>query len=203
MCLNFMCPVCNHEPKTVCHTLISYSKVSTYLVNNNLDVNAFGTCSLADFFLTGVPHLSKEKASTFGMILWTIWKQRNVKLWSGNSLPPLVAIQQDLFFVQDWCRVRESHLTSNHTQLLAPSRWVRPDCGCLKCNIDVAVFVESLKVGYGYLKRNDRGLLIQTSSRNIPGCFSPEIVEAMVLCEAVKWIIQLQLTDVVFETTKQ
>ena len=93
MCLNSMCPVCNQEPKMVCHALISCSKVSTYFVNSNLDVNPFGTSSLADFFLTRVPHLSKEKASTFGMILWTIWKQRNVKLWYGNSLSPLVAIQ--------------------------------------------------------------------------------------------------------------
>ena len=190
MCLNFMCPVCNQEPETVCHALISCSKVSTYFVNNNLDVNAFGTCSLAYFFLTRVPHLSKEKASTFGMILWTIWKQRNAKLWSGNSLPSLVAIQHDLLFVQEWCWVRESHLTRNHTRLLAPSRWVRPDRGCLKCNIDGAVFTKSLKVGYKYLKRDDHGLLIQASSRTILGCFSPVIVEAMALYEAVKWIIQ-------------
>ena len=189
MCLNSLCPVRNQEPETVCHALISCSKVSTYFVNNNLDVNAIGTCSLADFFLTRVSHLSKEKASTFGMILWTIWKQRNAKLWSGNSLLPLVAIQQGLLFVQDWCRARESHLTSNHTQLLAPSRWVRPDCGCLKCNIDGTVFAESLKVGFGYLIRDDRGMLIQSSSKTIPGCFSPIIVEAMALREAVKWII--------------
>ena len=93
MCLNSMCPVCNQEPEMVFHALISCSKVSTYFVNSNLDVNVFGTSSLVDFFLTRVPHLSKEKASAFRMILWTIWKKINAKRWYGNSLSPLVAIQ--------------------------------------------------------------------------------------------------------------
>ena len=93
MCLNSTCPVCNQESETVCRALISCSKVSTYFVNSNLDVNAIGTCSLVDFFLIRVSHLRKEKASTFGMILWTILKQRNAKLWSSNNLPTLVVIQ--------------------------------------------------------------------------------------------------------------
>ena len=72
ICLNYMCYVCDQESETVCHALISCSKVSTYFVNSNLDVSAFGTGSLVDFFLTRVSHLSKEKASTFRKILWTI-----------------------------------------------------------------------------------------------------------------------------------
>ena len=55
-------------------------------------------------------------------------------------------------------------------------------------------------MGFGYLIRDDRGLLTQASSRTIPSCFSPAIVEAMALREDVKWIIQLQLSHVVFET---
>ena len=76
MCLNSMCPICNQESETVCHALISCSKVNTYFVNNNLDVNSIRTGSLADFFLKRVSPLSKEQAITFGIILWKIWKQR-------------------------------------------------------------------------------------------------------------------------------
>ena len=67
ICLNSMCYVCDQEPEMVCHALISCSKVSTYFVNTNLDVSAFGAGSLVDFFLTRVSHLSKRRLVLFGI----------------------------------------------------------------------------------------------------------------------------------------
>ena len=198
--LNPLCPICHQEPETIMHALLLCGNVNYHLANYNLDLAKWAAGSLANVILTNSPLLSKAQVSTLATVLWTIWKQQNAKVWNGRNLPPLVAVQQSFNFVSAWNLVRDNHPLDNPTKPSIPCRWSRPRLGHLKCNIDGSFFRESLQMGVGCAIRDDSGCLVQAFTRTTSGCSAPNEVEAHALREALHWIIQLQLGNIIVET---
>ncbi|KAG4918444.1 hypothetical protein JHK85_056725 [Glycine max] len=62
----------------------------------------------------------------------------------------------------------------NHTNTLPPQVaatyvWNPPHTGSLKCNLDVALFIDQNKFGIGFCMRDDQGTFIKARTELYPG----------------------------------
>ena len=87
MPLNPRCPRCNLETETIHHALLFCGGIITYFNSSIVDNNPTNGRSFAEIFFSFLNHLSKERVSALGTIVWTAWKQRNAQVWTGHGLP--------------------------------------------------------------------------------------------------------------------
>jgi len=90
------------------------------------------------------------------MILWSLWKRRNLKLWQqvDESTTQVIACANQM--LEDWKLVQ--HLRNNDTQLgnnvssgshiHNDFKWQSPNPGRFKCNIDPSFSHSSNRVGH-------------------------------------------------------
>lgn len=88
----------------------------------------------------------------------------------------------------------------NYLVLLpAQIRWVKPQQGIKKCNIDTA-FSEALnRVGFGMCLRDAAGSFIRAKMMWTNPMCTPEVGEVLGLFYAIQWVQELQLSNVDFE----
>ncbi|XVF71911.1 hypothetical protein PTKIN_Ptkin12aG0078100 [Pterospermum kingtungense] len=78
-------------------------------------------------------------------------------------------------------------------------RWHKPPNSYLKCNIDAAIFSDSLSTGLGCIVRDSNGAFVASRMDKLAGLPTIKECEALALLEAVKWMLSLGLKNVVFE----
>uniref|UniRef100_A0A803PD22 RNase H type-1 domain-containing protein n=1 Tax=Cannabis sativa TaxID=3483 RepID=A0A803PD22_CANSA len=110
-----------------------------------------------------------------------------------------------LSYLEEFQSPQQSKASTNST---SPSRstnkseppWLNPPSGKLKLNTDAAVNKTTQITGCGVVLRNSNGDIVAASSKSIPGVFRPEIMEALALMNALKLLIDNQLTAHILET---
>lgn len=78
--------------------------------------------------------------------------------------------------------------------------WVKPAANSVKCNVDAAVFQVSSRVGFGLVLRNEAGGFIAAKAGSFPGLVDPFIAEALSCREALSWIKERDMQNVIIET---
>lgn len=87
--------------------------------------------------------LKSEDQSRVSMLLWSLWRKRNKKVWDNKLLSESKVIQQagDMFY-QDWMSAKDLSVTRGHEQHNHYRvQWVPPPTGALKCNLDASFFI--------------------------------------------------------------
>ena len=113
--LNPPCPLCNKKPETIAHALVLCSTVTLHYGSNNIDVSPLHASSYVDILFIALNQLSQEKENDLGTISWTIWKQRNAKVWSSYMPPFTTSVQQRLIYANDH-QIRANHLGGSNVQ---------------------------------------------------------------------------------------
>ncbi|CAJ2632797.1 unnamed protein product [Trifolium pratense] len=103
--------------------------------------------------------LTAEESSTFACILWSIWKQRNNKLWNN-----IVDAQNFVYMralLQEWKLVHEATggVPSNQNALQV-IKWTKPTTRRFKCNIDASFSSQYNKVGIDICIRDELGAFV-------------------------------------------
>ncbi|KAJ1409361.1 hypothetical protein SESBI_22874 [Sesbania bispinosa] len=114
----------------------------------------------AFFLLSSLQYNMKHK---FAMVLWSLWKQRNKKVWEGvqRATSEVVTRAQEAF--TDWNCVKscgEVGITSVVTS--HNFCWFPPQAGRVKCNVDAALFADQNGFGVGLCLRDDKGQYIKS-----------------------------------------
>ncbi|MCI36139.1 cytochrome P450 [Trifolium medium] len=92
-------------------------------------------------------------------ILWSIWKQRNNKVWNNTLDSQNVVIVRAEKMIKEWNVVRHAqthNLATTHANVI--NSWKKPLPGRMKCNIDASF--SGNKVGIGMCIRDDSGAFI-------------------------------------------
>lgn len=91
----------------------------------------------------------EQRKTTAAMLLWSIWKRRNEKLWNNNDISALISTRLAMEYLHNWKAARlfldistmyNSSVAVEQEQ--TQQRWQRPNAGRLKCNVDAAIFKE-------------------------------------------------------------
>jgi hypothetical protein len=138
-------------------------------------------------------------AGCFALIMWTVWKNINDKVWNDTKEPGrsigIKALQQ----WQQWCSVQQ-HSQSSSQQQQHPIAWQKPPMDWYKCNVDAGFHKELNRITAGWCVRNHVGNFVMAGTLWQEGHLSVIEGEAYALLEALKAMQQQGLSQVIFET---
>ncbi|CAH9135001.1 unnamed protein product, partial [Cuscuta epithymum] len=182
-----ICPVCSQEEETLLHIFGSCHKA--------LQVWSFSRwhipVSAGTSFNEWVEHVFRtrdvEQCSLFVMLLWSIWKARNVKVWEQKEVTVEGIVSEAKAFWEGWRRAQEGvfRTSQQHGGVMS---WKRPEEGRLKLNTDASVLPGNIS-GLGWVVRDSGGFFVAGGVNTCHGC-SPAVAEALSIREALSWLKQ-------------
>jgi ribonuclease HI len=151
----------------------------------------------------------------FVTILWSIWKSRNLKLWQQEEENNNNIIERAKHLLEGW-RItnRKQHGLQQHDSTAAAIntsaaqsghrrndviKWQKPRRGRMKCNVDASFSASRNRFGIGMCIRDDEGQFVLAKTMWFTLMCSVDEGEALGLYHAMRWISDLQLSNVDFE----
>ncbi|KEH22274.1 hypothetical protein MTR_7g036825 [Medicago truncatula] len=106
--------------------------------------------------------LSKDDATLFCCVLWTMWKQRNNRVWDEVIDAPVYVVERENVMLHDWqdaCRICNTSCAQLRQE--GNVKWIKPVKGRFKCNIDASFSQLSNRVGIEVCIRDEAILFWQ------------------------------------------
>ncbi|GAU48309.1 hypothetical protein TSUD_324900 [Trifolium subterraneum] len=147
---------------------------------------------------------SNESSNTVGrvtMLLWSIWHNRNDKLWNDNVQTPRHIGRYAFDARNDWYSVHklQSNSVSGTTEAVQV-RWEKPALGWVKCNVDVAFLPGSGRTSVEVCFRDNSGQFMAGMTQWKQTVISPVEGEAWALLLAMEEARHRGLDRVQFES---
>lgn len=121
--------------------------------------------SFADLFFTVCKSLNHDQRSYFSMVLWSLWKKRNDKVWENKVVSHSHVIRRAWDYLHSWKWARRRQADPPLADIQVNNTiWEPPPMGYLKCNVD-AYFWENYGItSHGMCIRDHQGnfILAQT-----------------------------------------
>ncbi|KAK2358234.1 hypothetical protein QL285_095437 [Trifolium repens] len=103
-------------------------------------------------------HESSDTVGRVAMLLWSIWHNRDDKIWNDNVHMASQIGRHAFDAWNDWYSVHKLQRDSvNMATDSGLCRWEKPDPGWVKCNVDVAFVTGSGKTSVGLCFRDSNG----------------------------------------------
>jgi ribonuclease HI len=158
--------------------------------NNNIIENIFSI----------LHRLDKAQQEFFSVLVWSIWKCRNNKVWENVTDTAQTVCERARHLITSWRSAQNFQSHANITQPASQqTRWSKPSIGRYKCNIDASFSHTDNKVGIGICIRDDNGRFVSARTEWIEPILDVEVGEAMGLLSALRWVDELQLRNMDFE----
>ncbi|XP_073041827.1 uncharacterized protein [Primulina eburnea] len=150
------CVICDRDIEHTWHTFIVCKYVRECWAHdgilNLMDTFSNTSESFSDFVFKVLSMSNETIVGKIAMILWSVWKQRNNKLWNDSILPATQATTSGYAFLCEWseAKARSQFNAQNQnpqTGVLNENgevQWKLPPPTFVKCNVDVA----SLRIRY-------------------------------------------------------
>ena len=75
------------------------------------------------------------------IILWSMGRERNGRLWNNVQRPPSLVTLHDIAYLYEWVQVKEKNYSSQTPCLISVCpKWHPPPHSWLKCNCDLLLF---------------------------------------------------------------
>ncbi|XP_024634419.1 uncharacterized protein [Medicago truncatula] len=94
----------------------------------------------------------------FAVILWSLWKHRNNKVWNNVTETAQQTGERAMNFLSSWKNAQDvrNQNTNRNTHGVIDS-WEKPSPGRFKCNVDASFSTTLNKVGFGACIRDAEG----------------------------------------------
>lgn len=102
--------------------------------------------------------------------------------------------------LNDWKKAMEENRKQATQAQGAVRRWIKPQQGWIKINVDAACKQGENLVRVGCIARDDRGHFIRARNNVLRGSFQAREAEALSLKEALSWAKQWRINKIVFES---
>ena len=191
------CPICHVSFENVCHILLVFPFARTCWMTSS--IGFFGDGSNLLHWLEGLFNTySIDQTQLAITIYWSLWQNRNAMVWSGKTTQLLNSARHFLF---QWQTVRKHQFLVSQPSNAGHGEvcWETPLVGRLKCNVDAAMFDSRGQIGLGSVIRDSKGAFMAARCRCILGRFRTRDAEALGVWEAISWIKQLQLSNIIIE----
>jgi len=142
--------------------------------------------------------LTTEQQSMASMVLWSLWKNSNSKLWENSDSAPTFIVQSAKDSLNEW-RYMQHHKNQGQ-QVHHTVQWTKPPPPFFKCNVDCALFNNNSTAGYGICIRNSTSQFIADMSNFSHYSLMPVEAKAWGLLEAIKFGVAKDMSSVIFES---
>ncbi|GLT61404.1 hypothetical protein SLA2020_341140 [Shorea laevis] len=208
-----LCPICHSSDETLMHLLFFCPHVEPIWFGSALGLNPrqLGANCFVEWWKYIKSYAKQMNCPSLvvngTIICWHVWKARNEKCFEHAEISP----QQVLARIS--CTIQECSSLNSMDLLASPSKtctvnkkhhpsWSRPPQGTLKVNVDASFSPNLGSAALAMVGRDSNGEL----------CFgktwfcmalSPLMAEAAALLKAVRYVIDIGIHEVIFESDNQ
>jgi len=146
--------------------------------------------------------LSTMREKHMVMLLWSLWKRRNLKIWEDITESCAAVIERAKVLLDDWEFAnglqtdvqpaphglqQQSAADDSSGAVLAASataepqqiKWQPSASDRFKCNVDAAFSIPHNRTGVGICLQDDEGTFVLAKTVNFEGVYSVEVGEAL------------------------
>ncbi|MCI01688.1 BZIP-like protein, partial [Trifolium medium] len=130
----------------------------------------------------------KDVAGQFAMLVWSLWNNRNNKVWNGEHEGGRQLGMKAHQLWHDWKlaqNIQQQGAYSDEQQQHL-TQWQQPPIGWYKCNADAGFHSDSNKTSAGWILRDHTGQFVTAGTSWNQGKCSIIEGEAIALLEAIK-----------------
>ena len=194
------CPVCDEEPESLVHALISCDfALSVWSLWQDCPIDLLlKTKNFNDLVFQLCPSSSALNLELFFAISWSVWYNRNKLLHGENGLRSLQILELAKSMVEDY---KEAFLLDTPPLPSPQSSWVAPPPDYFKVNVDGASSIDGSGIsGIGVIVRDEMGRVIVALCKALPMHYLAEITEFFALEHGVLLAQEMNISKVIFES---
>lgn len=198
-----ICPMCDHDIEHMLHLFFDCPFATACWNIADLSYN-MREVEVAPKWL--LDKISRDNAGTLekvAAVLSGIWFARNKKVWDGIILNPTIAMNISKKQISEWQETTRKKRDMNHIipkpAQVAKIKWLPPHHGYTKLNVDASLYMGEESFTLGMVVRNEKGQYINGKNLKLLGSVSVMEAEARGVQEALKWIEELGLQNVILE----
>jgi hypothetical protein len=197
------CALCNEHDEDSRH--IFFDCLSSKNIWSMCNFNSIITAGLqhyagvSELIFACLQQLNDNESALMACIIWSIWKQRNNRIWNNVTDMQSAVFSRAVTNLNDWRAVhiirgdmREIHGDREH-------KWKKPINGRVKCKIDASFSPNLNRVGIGICIRDEFGIYALAKYDQYSPICDVRIGEALGLLSTLKWVYDLNLGPVDFE----
>ena len=159
--------------------------------------------SAPDWLLQRLAEDDKERMVQVATILWSIWTARNMKVWENKVIPPDLITENSAHQIHQWREMQPRKVVNssiNQQRQNDGDHWVAPEVGKVKINVDASVVLGSGTYSADMVLRDHHGEFCIARNYRREGDISVLEAEAGGVLEALKWVLELGVTNVTIES---
>lgn len=153
------CLLCSHSFETIGHIICECPTAKAIFTQPpfSLHLNTPQSFILKEWMLEQATSLSFDKFARLLMFVWTLWKNRNEKLWNEASQPSLVIISATMAWYKSFLQANQSPIGLSFCPAPQIKSWVPRTGNCVLLNVDGSYLPNSNIGGMGGVLRNEKG----------------------------------------------
>jgi ribonuclease HI len=154
--------------------------------------------TLSEIIFTICQEESRSTAGQFATLLYSVWNNRNNKVWNDKQESGRNIGVKSMQFWHDWYALQQHNATTEpHQQIIT---WQQPPLDWHKCNVDAGFYHDLNKTSAGWCLRDHLGRFLKAGTMWKEGKYSVREGEALALLEAMTIMEHVRVTKVIFET---
>ncbi|XP_024195781.1 uncharacterized protein LOC112198926 [Rosa chinensis] len=195
------CLLCSEAVETKSHVLCNCPMAQEAIGAANIPVASVLPGSFKEWFLRQSHHLNKDNWEKLLMLLWALWKNRNIKLWNDTSKNAQEIVVATFTWYAQFLQVQKIQPQNNAAKL--GKNWTPPSSHQLKISVDGAFLPSNDIGGIGGVIRRSDGSFLATFLKCVQHVSSPKQVELLAIREGIEFLQQRGLQDACLESDCQ
>ena len=143
-------------------------------------------------------HLNQDELELFWTQAWIVWNQRNCLLHGGQLKVPSSLTNRAKEYITEF-RIAQTRLGVQRTQQPNGDTWQPPPPEEFKLNFDAAVFLDSGRIGYGAIIRNEKGEVMAAMTASGPMVRTSDEPELLACRKAIEFAVDAGFSRMIIE----
>jgi ribonuclease HI len=200
-----LCPRCNKATESIEHAFLHCEWVSQLWFSSPLTITTTNikAQTFSEWLKYMLINANKDSIQIIFSITYTIWFARNHKVFQNVDIPVLEALNRALKHLSEY----QHHNITTRPNLSCSTAladrngncWSPPPRNFLKLNVDAHLHGDG-HWGFGMLLRSADGRCVGSATRVLKGWEDATWAEAVGISEALKWIDNQKLQNVIIES---
>ncbi|KAK9111776.1 hypothetical protein Scep_019295 [Stephania cephalantha] len=202
--IDTLCLICQCNHEGTFHALVERPAASPCWTEIQMSIDICQSRDFINWLNFLFEHYPCEEVEMATILCWSIWNNRNSKLWKNRTKSPTQIVQGARTNLLEWQRAQEGGLFRREQVTEAGMvKWNKPKRGEVVCNIDAGVFKAKGVSSYGALISDDEESFVAAIWGRIRGVLESREAEALGFREALSWLKGRNVTKVTIEGDAQ
>ncbi|CAN1164805.1 hypothetical protein LINPERHAP2_LOCUS25784 [Linum perenne] len=144
-------------------------------------------------------HVVDGTRSTAATVLWSLWRERNRRVWTNEACMVWTAMKLALDDLANWKAAQVGPQPINRNTAPQCNKWHAPPPDTLKCNTDIGFRDEENKMGLGIILQDCEGRVWGYRQWHGIGRWTTREGEAVAFLTTLRWVSEDGHDDLIFE----